>query len=123
MLRAAGLWDEVGERLGSDAATLSEGQKQRLAVARALALEPEVLLLDEPTSSLDHRAGARMEELVRSLAGRMTVVMVTHDMAQARRLAEDAVFICSGRVCEAGEAAVVLNDPENLETRCYVGGS
>ncbi len=123
VLEAAGLWEEVRSRLHEDASGLSEGQKQRRAIARALAVGPEALLLDEPTSSLDHRSAAAIENLVMGLGKEMSIVLVTHNLAQARRLADDVVFLCDGRVCEAGEAGVVLNNPEKIETRCYVGES
>ncbi len=122
-LRAAGLWAEVRDRLSDEARNLSEGQRQRLAIARALAVGPEVLLLDEPTSALDHRSREAIEDLVRQLGKEMSIVLVTHNLAQARALADDVVFICDGRVCERGEAGAVFERPENMETRCYVGGS
>jgi len=119
-LRAAGLWDEVKGRLGSDARTLSEGQKQRLAIARALAVGPEALLLDEPTSALDHRSARAIEDLVRVLGRKMSIVLVTHRLEQARALAHDVVFVCEGKVCEAGEANTFFEHPEKIETKCYV---
>jgi len=121
-LRAVGLWAEVRGRLNHEAGSLSEGQKQRLAIARALAVGPEALLLDEPTSSLDHRSTAGIEDLIRGLGKKMSVVLVTHRLEQARALTDDAVFICGGRVCESGEAGAIFENPENIETRCYVGG-
>ncbi len=121
-LKAVGLWDEVSERLKEPALELSVGQAQRLAIARALAVGPEVLLLDEPTSALDHHSATVIEALVRRLGKTMTIVLVTHRLEQAREVADDVVFICDGKVCEAGEAGAVFDHPENLETRCYVGG-
>ncbi len=120
-LKAVGLWGEVSDRLRAPALELSVGQAQRLAMARAIAVGPEALLLDEPTSALDHLSARAIEDLVRELGRTMTIVMVTHRLEQARALADDVVFICDGRVCEAGEAGAVFNHPENIETRCYVG--
>lgn len=119
-LRAVGLWDEVRGRLGSPALELSAGQAQRLAIARALAVGPEALLLDEPTSALDHRSARAIEKLVQELSGKMTVVMVTHRLEQAKTLADDLIFVCDGKICEAGEAETIFNHPENIETRCYI---
>jgi len=120
-LKAVALWNEVKDRLRESAITLSEGQSQRLAIARALAVGPDVLLLDEPTSALDHLSATAIEALVKKLGRTMTIIMVTHRLEQARSLADDVVFICGGRVCEAGEARAIFNHPENIETRCYVG--
>ncbi len=120
-LKAVGLWDEVSGRLHGPALALSTGQAQRLAIARSLSVGPEVLLLDEPTSALDHRSSAAIEALVQELGQTMTIVMVTHRLEQARSLAHDVVFVCEGRICEAGEAKDIFNHPEKIETRCYVG--
>jgi len=120
-LKAVGLWAEVRDRLRESALELSAGQAQRLAIARTLTVGPEALLLDEPTSALDHRSSAAIETLVRRLAKTMSIVMVTHRLEQARSLADDVIFICEGRVCEAAEAEVIFNHPENIETRCYIG--
>ncbi len=122
-LKAVGLWDEVHNRLDSPAIGLSEGQAQRLAIARALAVGPKTLLLDEPTSSLDHRSARAIETLVKELGRTMTIVIVTHKLEQAKALADDVVFICEGKICEAGEAANIFSHPENIETRCYIEGS
>jgi phosphate transport system ATP-binding protein len=119
-----GLWNEVKDRLRASARTLSGGQQQRLCLARALALEPEVLLMDEPCSALDPISAGVVEELIASLRERLTVVVVTHNLAQARRLADDvAVFwLCDGRgrVIEAGEAGRVFTDPAHPLTAEYV---
>ncbi len=119
-LQAVGLWSEVRHRLHSSALALSEGQAQRLAIARALAVGPDALLLDEPTSALDHRAAGKIEELIRELGEKMTIVMVTHRLEQARALAHYVVFVCEGRICEAGEAESIFNHAEKIETRCYI---
>ena len=94
----AQLWDEVRSRLDENALRLSGGQQQRLCLARALALEPEILLLDEPTASLDYVAAGRVEDLLVSLAPRRTLVLVSHSLAQARRLADRAVVLREGRI-------------------------
>jgi len=125
-LRDVGLWDEVHDRLDHPAAQLSGGQQQRLCLARALVLEPEVLLLDEPTSALDPIAAGRVEELIAALRGRYTMVLVTHNLAQARRLADHvAVFWhrdgC-GRLIEAGTAAQVFESPHDPLVKAYVTG-
>jgi phosphate transport system ATP-binding protein len=125
-LRLVGLWDEVAGRLDRPAQALSGGQQQRLCLARALALEPEVLLLDEPCSALDPLSSAVVEELIDSLRGRYTVVIVTHNLAQARRLADDvAVFWHqdgAGRLIEHGRAAEVFESPTHELTRDYLRG-
>ncbi|MFP3941276.1 MAG: phosphate ABC transporter ATP-binding protein [Thermoanaerobaculia bacterium] len=107
-LREAALWDEVADRLGEPAGTLSTGQQQRLCLARALALDPDVLLMDEPTSALDARASRRIEELVRRLAGRRTVLLVSHDPEQVRRVADRAACVAA---CEEGGGTVVACAP------------
>jgi phosphate transport system ATP-binding protein len=126
-LRRVGLWDEVRDRLGAPARSLSGGQQQRLCLARALALDPEVLLLDEPCSALDPIASGVVEDLVASLRGRVTVVIVTHNLAQARRIADDvAVFWTedgAGTVVEAGPAEQVLTRPASAITAAYVDGA
>ena len=125
-LRDVGLWDEVADRLDSPARALSGGQQQRLCLARALALRPEVLLLDEPCSALDPHAGAVVEELIGGLRGRYTVVVVTHNLAQARRLADDVALLWvskgAGRLVEVAPAAQFFAAPKNELTRAYVTG-
>ncbi|MFQ5681408.1 MAG: phosphate ABC transporter ATP-binding protein [Candidatus Omnitrophota bacterium] len=120
-LKSVSLWGEVKDRLKHCAAGLSQGQQQRLSIARALAVGPKVLLVDEPTSSLDHRSAKAIEELVCDLARKITVIMVTHKLDQARRIADDVVFVCGGRICEAGNAEAVFRSPQDIETKCYVG--
>lgn len=123
-LRDVGLWDEVGDRLDSPAQKLSGGQQQRLCIARALALRPEVLLLDEPCSSLDPISTDVIERLITSFRGRLTVVIVTHNLSQARRIADDAAFFWTqngtGRLIEYGTRQQVLESPKNGLTRAYV---
>ncbi len=119
-LEAVGLWDEVRERLRSPAAGLSVGQQQRLCLARALAVEPEVLLCDESTASLDPLSARGVEELLASLRGRYTVVMVTHDIDQARRLADYVALMWLGELVEHGPAAAFWQAPKHDLTRAYL---
>lgn len=126
VLREVGLWDEVKDRLDSSALALSGGQQQRLCIARALALEPEVLLMDEPCSALDPVASAKVEELISSLAGRYTVVIVTHNLAQAKRVANYAGFFWMtekvGKLIEFGECDHLFETPESELTAAFVSG-
>lgn len=126
-LREVGLWEEVKDRLQAHAPDLSGGQQQRLCLARALALRPEVILLDEPCSALDPVASGAVEDLIHSLRGQYTVGIVTHNLAQARRLADDlAVFWLaegSGAVIEAGPADQVFEQPRHPTTAAYIRGA
>ncbi|HVC22262.1 MAG TPA: phosphate ABC transporter ATP-binding protein [Candidatus Dormibacteraeota bacterium] len=122
VLRDVGLWDAVGDRLNSTPFMLSGGQQQLLCLARALAVEPEVLLLDEPTSSLDPHSTARIEELLSELKRRMTVVFVTHNLQQAARCADDVLFILGGEVVEAAPADQFFSSPVDARSRAYVEG-
>jgi phosphate transport system ATP-binding protein len=119
-LRRAALWEEVRDRLDADAGALSLGQQQRLCIARALAVEPEVLLLDEPTSALDPGASARIEDLLRELRGSLTIVLATHALGQAARLAQTAAYLEDGALVEAGPAARVLSRPSDPRTAAFV---
>jgi len=121
-LRHAALWDEVSDRLGKSALGLSGGQQQRLCIARALAVRPEVLLLDEPTSALDPIATEAIEALIDRLRGEITMAMVTHSLAQARRVADHVAFFYLGELVEHGEAREVLEHPQDERTAAYVGG-
>ena len=121
-LRAADLWDEVRDRLQSPASNLSTGQQQRLCLARALAVEPEVLLCDEPTAALDPISAQRIEDLLHGLRRRKTIVVVTHSLRQARRLADYVVFLWLGELVEAGPADQVFKSPSSERTRAYVTG-
>jgi phosphate transport system ATP-binding protein len=121
-LREVGLWDAVEGRLKDSPFRLSGGQQQLLCLARALAVDPEVLLLDEPTSSLDPVAAESIEALVRKLTPRLTVIMITHNLAQARRVADRTIFLNRGRMVEHGETEKVFEDPAEEETASYVGG-
>jgi phosphate transport system ATP-binding protein len=121
-LRAAALWDEVKERLDESALSLSGGQQQRLCIARALTVEPEVLLLDEPATALDPIATARIEELIRSLAERYTIVVVTHNMQQAARISDYTAFFYLGELVELGETESMFTRPTVTRTEDYITG-
>lgn len=121
-LTEVGLWDAVKNRLGDSPFRLSGGQQQLLCLARALAVKPEVLLLDEPTSSLDPTTTEKIEELIRSLAGRLTVIMVTHDLAQAARIGDRTAFFFDGRLIEEGPTEQLFLSPKHPETVRYVAG-
>ena len=121
-LRRAALWDEVKDRLGQPATMLSGGQQQRLCIARTIAPEPEVLLLDEPTASLDPVGTARIEDLVHELKRDFTVVIVTHNMQQAARVSDVTAFLYLGELVEAGPTAQVFTAPTRRETEAYVTG-
>lgn len=120
-LRQVGLWNEVRHRLHESAGRLSGGQQQRLCLARALVLEPEVLLLDEPTAALDPAAAAMVEDLLLGLCGTMTMLLVTHNPAQARRLGDRAAFLAGGRVLAVGPVADLLTEPPLPEIKAYLG--
>ena len=121
-LRAAGLWEEVKDRLQAPASRLSTGQQQRLCLARALAVEPEVLLCDEPTSALDPISAYRIEEQLVTLKEEMTIVMVTHSLQQARRLADHAVFLWMGELVESGAGVQIFHAPMDERTQAYLAG-
>jgi phosphate transport system ATP-binding protein len=122
-LRRAGLWDEVGDDLDRSALRLSGGQQQRLCIARALAAEPEVLLLDEPCSALDPISTAKIEELVVGLRETVAVVIVTHNLQQAFRVADHVAFMHLGELVEYGPSEQVFDHPREQRTRDYVGGA
>jgi phosphate transport system ATP-binding protein len=121
-LERAALWGEVKDRLHHSASALSGGQQQRLCIARALATEPEVLLLDEPTASLDPRSTQKVEELLYELRSQITVVIVTHNLQQAARVSERSVFFLDGRVIEAGPTDELFTRPRDERTEAYVTG-
>jgi len=121
-LRAAALWDEVKDRLAAPASSLSGGQQQRLCIARALAVAPEVLLFDEPASALDPVSTARVEELVLELGSRMTVVIVTHNLQQASRVADRTAFFLHGRLVEYGPTIDLFTAPRDERTEAYLSG-
>ncbi len=121
-LRRAALWDEVRDRLRSGATSLSGGQQQRLCIARALASQPEVLLLDEPTAALDPGAAQRIEELLYALRHEVTVLLVTHNLQQAARAAEHTAFLFEGRVVEFGPSDRLFTAPRDARTEAYITG-
>jgi phosphate transport system ATP-binding protein len=127
-LTSAALWDEVKDRLKKSALSLSGGQQQRLCIARCIAVKPEVILMDEPCSALDPISTLRVEELIRELAGRYTVLIVTHNMQQAKRLADFTAFMLiepfnrSGELIEFAPTAELFDDARDPRTRDYVSG-
>jgi phosphate transport system ATP-binding protein len=121
-LRHAALWDEVKDRLQESGLSLSGGQQQRLCIARALAVEPEVLLMDEPASALDPIATAKVEELVSDLRDQLTIVIVTHNMQQAARVSQRTGFFYMGRLVEVGETSQIFTRPKERETEDYITG-
>jgi phosphate transport system ATP-binding protein len=121
-LRSAALWDEVKDRLAKPALSLSGGQQQRLCIARALAVEPEVLLMDEPASALDPISTARIEELIYELKRNYTIVIVTHNMQQAARVSDETGFFLNGRMVEFNDTKKLFTAPLNRETEDYITG-
>ncbi|MEO5626026.1 MAG: phosphate ABC transporter ATP-binding protein PstB [Dokdonella sp.] len=121
-LKAATLWDEVASRLDDSALSLSLGQQQRLVIARAIAVEPEILLLDEPGSALDPAATLRFEELLHELARRHTIVLVTHNMQQAARVSDFTAFLHQGRLIEFGDTDALFTNPLQRQTEDFITG-
>jgi phosphate transport system ATP-binding protein len=121
-LRGAGLWDEVKDRLGKPGAALSGGQQQRLCIARAIAVEPEVVLMDEPCSALDPQATLRIEELITELKNRYTIAIVTHNMQQAARVADSTAFMLNGELVEHAPTDKIFTNPSDKRTEDYVTG-
>lgn len=121
-LRDAALWDEVKDRLDQNALGLSGGQQQRLCIARAIATEPEVLLMDEPCSALDPVATARIESLLHQLKDQYTIVIVTHNMQQASRVSENTAFLYMGELIEYNETEVLFTKPQQAQTEAYITG-
>jgi phosphate transport system ATP-binding protein len=121
-LRRAGLWDEVKDRLLDSGTALSGGQQQRLCIARAIAVDPEVILMDEPCSALDPIATARIEELIDELRGRYAIVIVTHSMQQAARVSQRTAFFHLGRIVEYGETPQIFTNPREERTQDYITG-
>jgi len=126
VLQQVGLWDEVKDRLDAPAMSLSGGQQQRLCIARAIALRPEVLLMDEPCSALDPNSSGLIEDLIRQLAKSFTVILVTHNLAQARRIADHAAMFWvvggSGRLIEQGTTSQIFESPTEAITAAYTNG-
>lgn len=121
-LRGAALWDEVKDRLHSLAFNLSGGQQQRLCIARALAVDPEIVLFDEPTSALDPIATAKIEELIKKLRDQVTILIVTHNMQQAARISDRTAFMYMGELVEYDDTDVIFKRPAQELTRRYISG-
>ena len=121
-LRRAGLWDEVKDRLAEPGTALSGGQQQRLCIARAIAVSPEVILMDEPCSALDPIATARIEELIDELKGRYAIVIVTHSMQQAARVSQRTAFFHMGTMVEYGDTSDIFTNPRETRTKDYITG-
>jgi phosphate transport system ATP-binding protein len=121
-LRGAALWDEVKDRLHQSGLGLSGGQQQRVCIARAIAVEPEIILMDEPCSALDPLATAKVEELIHELKTQYTIVIVTHNMQQAARCSDRTAFFYLGRVVEYDDTRTIFMNPANPQTEAYVAG-
>ncbi len=121
-LRGASLWDEVKDKLKASGLALSGGQQQRLCIARAIAAEPEMLLMDEPTSAIDPVATAKIEELILELRPRFTIVIVTHNMQQAARISDTTAFFYKGRIVEVGPTEEIFTNPREKQTEEYITG-
>jgi phosphate transport system ATP-binding protein len=121
-LRRAGLWDEVKDRLAESGTALSGGQQQRLCIARAIAVDPEVILMDEPCSALDPIATAKIEELIHELRGRYAIVIVTHNMQQAARVSQRTAFFHLGLLIEYGDTSEIFTNPHETRTKDYITG-
>lgn len=121
-LRRAGLWEEVKDRLDAPGTSLSGGQQQRLCIARAIAINPEVILMDEPCSALDPIATAKVEELIDEMREKFTIVIVTHSMQQAARVSQNTAFFHLGRIVESGETAQIFTNPKDERTQGYITG-
>jgi phosphate transport system ATP-binding protein len=121
-LQKAALWDEVKDKLDAPGTSLSGGQQQRLCIARALAMKPPILLLDEPTSALDPISTAGIEELIRDLKKTVTILIVTHNMQQAQRVADKTAFFYLGKLIEMGSTEQIFKSPQQIETQRYIAG-
>jgi phosphate transport system ATP-binding protein len=121
-LRGAALWDETRDRLKASALALSGGQQQRLCIARALANDPEVLLLDEPCSALDPNSTSKIEDLIFELRGNYTIIIVTHNMQQAARVSDRTAFFLKGKLIEEGATTEIFTRPSHDETESYITG-
>jgi phosphate transport system ATP-binding protein len=121
-LRRVALWDEVKDKLNAPGLSLSGGQQQRLCIARALAMEPAVILMDEPTSALDPISTARIEELIGELKKSVSIVIVTHNMQQAARISDTTSFFLSGDLIESGPTGEIFTNPKRTETENYITG-
>jgi len=121
-LRRAGLWEEVKDRLNESGTALSGGQQQRLCIARAIAVDPEVILMDEPCSALDPIATARIEELIDDLRGKYAIIIVTHNMQQAARVSQKTAFFHLGSMVEYGDTSTIFTNPTEGRTKDYITG-
>jgi phosphate transport system ATP-binding protein len=121
-LQGVGLWEEVKDRLNAPGIGLSGGQQQRLCIARTVAVEPEVILMDEPASALDPLATLKIEELIDELKSRYTIVIVTHNMQQAARISDTTVFMLDGELVEHGPTSEMFTNPKDERTERYVTG-
>ena len=121
-LRRAALWDEVKDRLHESALGFSGGQHQRLCIARAIAVSPEIILMDEPCSALDPRSTTRIEDLIGELRGEYTIIIVTHNMQQAARVSDFTAFLYEGALVEFGPTKQLFTKPEKKETEDYITG-
>lgn len=121
-LKQAALWDEVKDRLGDNALGLSGGQQQRLCIARAIAVKPKILLMDEPASALDPRSTARIEDLISELKGKYTILIVTHNMQQAARVSDLTAFFYEGDLVEFEETSQIFTKPKEKQTEDYITG-
>jgi len=121
-LRGAALWDEVKDRLNENGMSLSGGQQQRLCIARAIAVEPEIILMDEPCSALDPVATAKIEELIQELRTQYSIIIVTHNMQQAARVSDRTAFFYLGKVIEYSDTRNIFTNPGNPQTEAYVSG-
>jgi phosphate transport system ATP-binding protein len=121
-LKSAAIWDEVKDRLNESALSLSGGQQQRLCIARALAIEPEIILMDEPASALDPIATQKIEELIRELKNNYTIIIVTHNMQQAARISDVTAFFYMGKLIESGKTDRIFTKPDLKQTEDYITG-
>ena len=121
-LTMAALWDEVKDHLDQPGISLSGGQQQRLCIARALAVEPEVLLMDEPCSALDPLSTAKIEDLIEDLSGKYTIVVVTHNMQQAARISDQVAFFLMGELIEMDKSGKIFTNPSDKRTEQYITG-
>jgi phosphate transport system ATP-binding protein len=121
-LHGAALWDEVKDRLHTNGLGLSGGQQQRLCIARAIAVEPDVILMDEPCSALDPLSTSKVEELIRELKERFTIIIVTHNMQQAARVSDKTAFFYLGRLIEYADTRTIFMNPSHPQTEAYVSG-
>lgn len=121
-LKQAAIWDEVKDRLRSDATALSGGQQQRLCIARCLSVEPEIILMDEPTSALDPISTAKIEELTLALKDKYNIIIVTHNMQQAARISDETAFLLLGELIEYNKTNQLFSNPQNPKTEEYITG-